>query len=96
MEKSEEFSKSEFLFQMQRDEMNDLAQKWAVHTIALSALNQAKKTDQEKYLSEIIHVTTSYFKRITNGAYEQVYAPMNKTTFQVESSLILQYDVGEL
>src|SRR5690625_1239425 len=96
MEQSEDFSKSEFLFQMQRDEMNDLAQKWAVHKIALSALNQAKKTYQEKYLSEIIHITTTYFKRITNGAYEQVYAPMNKTPFQVESSSNVRYAVGEL
>lgn len=96
MEQSEDFSKSEFIFQMQRDEMNELAQKWAIHKVALSALQDAKKSYQEKYFSEIMTVTTTYFKQLTGGTYEQVYAPVDNTPFQVETSSNVRYAVGEL
>jgi len=96
IESSEQFSQAAFYFQMKRDELNELAEQWAIFQVALSSLQNAKKLYQDKHISTIMKETTKYFRKMTDGSYVHVYPPVDKQSFQVEARDGTRYLIAEL
>jgi len=96
MEMSDSNSEATLYYQMERDKLEKLAKKWAVYQVAQEALQQAKETFQQKYLTEVIELTSTYFEQLTNGRYVRIYAPTASKLFQVEANNYVRYTVEEL
>lgn len=96
LEMSDDISKTAYLFEMEKEKLNQLAKKWAIRKYAQTALAQAKQSYQQKYLHEVIAYTTKYFTRLTNGKYQNVFAPTDTQLFQVEAESNIRYTVEEL
>lgn len=96
LEISDDPSTTTYLYEMEKDKLNQLAKKWAILKYAQSALTNAKRSYQEKYLHEVIDYTTKYFRRLTNGKYRKVFAPTDTELFQVEAENNIRYNVEEL
>lgn len=96
LERKEDASLLAYQFQMEKDEMNQLGKKWSVVNLAHTALEKAKHSYQEKYMSEVIEWTTEYFSAITQHHYIYVYPPTEEQLFQVEAKSNIRYTVDEL
>lgn len=96
LEMSEDVSKTAYLYEMEKDKLNRLAKKWAILKCAQAALSDAKKSYQQKYLHEVIELTTKYFSKLTKGTYQKVFAPTESELFQVEAVNDMRYTVEEL
>jgi len=96
MEMSDDTSKIAFLYEMERNKLNELAEKWSILKVAHTTLQEAKSRFQETYLTEVIKVTAHYFSHLTKGKYKQIFAPTTTKLFQVEASNNMRYTVDEL
>lgn len=96
MEISDDISKTAFIYQVEQDKLNVLAKKWAVLKVAQSTLLHAKNAYQEKYLTEVMNKTSTYFSQLTNKEYINVFAPTPTKKFMVEASDYIRYTVDEL
>src|SRR5699024_8677579 len=96
LEQSGTLSDVHFSYEMEKNELNELAEQYAVLKVAQSALQQAKETYQETYFHRVIEQTATYFSYITNGRYINVYAPTEKELFQVEANNNIRYTIEEL
>lgn len=96
LEHKEDASLLAYQFQMEKDEMNELGKKWSVIKLAHAALEKAKQSYQEKYMSEVIEWTTNFFQTITQNQYIYVYPPTEEELFQVEARDNIRYTVDEL
>lgn len=96
METSDSNSEAAFSYQIELEKLNALAKEWAITQVAQTTLMKAKAAYQEKYLSEVIELTSKYFNKLTNGKYIHVHAPTASKLFQVEASNYIRYTVDEL
>lgn len=96
MESSETYSETLHRFSMEKDRLNELALNWSVLKTASEILTETKRTYQSDYLAKIIDQMTTYFSKITDGAYVNVYAPTKDRPFQVQSATGIRYKVNEL
>lgn len=96
LERQEDASLLAYQFQMEKDEMNQLGERWSVMQLAHTALEKAKQSYQAKYMSEVIKWTTQFFKKITSSQYTHVYPPTEEELFQVEAKGNIRYTVDEL
>lgn len=96
LEAAEDPSTLAYRFQMEKDTLQELAGQYAVINMAKTALQMAKQSYQEKYMSSVIEWTTSYFQQLTDGAYTKVFAPGEGTPFLVEGKGDIRYTVEEL
>src|SRR5699024_1255174 len=96
LERQEDASLLAYQFQMEKDEMNQLGERWSVMQLAHTALEKAKHSYQAKYMSEVIKWTTQFFKKITSSQYTHVYPPTEEELFQVEAKGNIRYTVDEL
>lgn len=96
LELSDDYSKATYTFQMEKDKLQADSDKWAVLKVMQTALSQAKKSYQEKYLAEVMTYTTQYFTQITNKVYVNVYSPVDDKGFQVETENMDRFNAEEL
>lgn len=96
METSDSNSEAAFLYQIELEKLNALAEEWAIAQVAQTTLMKAKAAYQKKYLSEVIELTSKYFSKLTDGKYIHVHAPTGSKLFQVEASNYIRYTVDEL
>lgn len=96
MESSESYSETMHQYYMEKEQLKKLSIDWAIFKTAREMLDQTKKNYRQKYLSRIIDKTSYYFKHITEGAYQKVYAPDENEPFRVETKKRLLYNVNEL
>lgn len=96
LESSDEYSKATYEFQMEKDKLERDSEAWAILKVMQTVLLEAKKSYQEKYLTEVIEYTTQYFSQMTNGVYVSIYPPLNNKGFQVETVSMDRFNVEEL
>ncbi|WP_085992802.1 ATP-binding protein [Oceanobacillus senegalensis] len=96
LESSNSYSTSLHQFEMEQDELNKLAEEWAVLKTAKEVLLKTKRAYRENYLSRVVDKTSTYFCKLTGNKYSRVYAPAEKEYFQVESENGVRYMVHEL
>lgn len=96
MEEKQTYSSTMHQLDRSKDELNELAQEWAVLKTAIDLLSTAKWRFQDKYLKRIIEQTTVYFKELTNSRYINVYTPEESKPFLVEAHDHIRYTVNEL
>lgn len=96
LESSDDYSKATYTFQMEKDKLQKDSEAWAVLKVMQSVLSQAKKSYQEKYLAEVMIYTTQYFSQMTNKVYVNVYSPLDKEGFQVETENLDRFNAEEL
>lgn len=95
-ELSEELSKVTFAYEAEKEQLQSLAEKWLVYKVAHQSLQNAKMNYQEKYLNQIIELTTRYFAKMTNNEYVQVFPPSANSLFEVEQHNGIRFDVTQL
>ncbi len=59
------------------------AREWAVLTIAENLLREAQSKFERERQPDVINHSTELFRRITNGRYETVYAPLGTSEIRV-------------
>ncbi|MFD1037652.1 AAA family ATPase [Virgibacillus byunsanensis] len=96
MESSETYSELMHRFGMEQEQLQKLANEWAVFRTAKEMLLETKRNYRDKYLSKVISKTSSYFGELTDGQYEYVFAPTEEMPFQVEAKDGVRYIVNEL
>lgn len=96
MEKKQSYSHAMHQLDRSKDNLNELAQEWAVLKTAIDLLSTAKWRFQDKYLKRIIEQTTVYFKALTKSYYINVYTPKENKPFLVEGHDHIRYTVNEL
>lgn len=96
MESSDDYSAALFRLQLERDKLNEAAEKWAVLKVVETVLMKAKNSYQQKYLGAVMKITSRYFKQLTNGLYVTVFAPKERGVFQVETARFDKFTVEEL
>lgn len=96
MESSELYSSTIHQYNMEQEELLELAKKWAVLTTAKEMLAETKRKYRDKYLSRVIDKTSNYFSKVTGNNYQSVFAPSDGKVFQVEAIDGVRYRVNEL
>lgn len=96
MESSDDYSKASFQYDVEQERFNDLSEQWAVLKLVETVIVQAKDAYKEKYMEAIIEKTSSFFKRLTNGAYVSVYPPSETEGFQVEKADLTKFSITDL
>lgn len=96
MESSEAYSEAVFRLEVEKENLNKAAKEWATLRVIQTVIQNAKKSYQEKYLSDVMEVTSNYFEKLTNGKYLKVIAPEGKRLFQVETAKFGRFNVNEL
>lgn len=96
MESGTNYSDQLHQFELEQEEFNELAKKWAVLKVAKELLQQTKRNYQEKYLHEVLEKTSRYFESLTGGKYITVFPPSEKMGFLVETEDGLRFSVQEL
>ncbi|MBM7571442.1 ATP-binding protein [Aquibacillus albus] len=96
LEGSEDYSVLKHRFHLEIDQLKQHAKQWAIYQVAKEKLMETKAVYQNNYLPAVMQQATEYFHRLTNGAYVDVYVPMDDHTLQVEHYSGLRYDVQEL
>lgn len=95
-EMSETLSTLTLTYEMEKESLHSLAEQWLIHKIAYDVLQQAKLNYQEKYLKQIIDLTTEYFAIMTGNHYVHIYPPANQKSFMVETTQGIRFDVTQL
>lgn len=96
LEQSEDYSEMIHLLEIEQQKLAELTFDWTVLQTAKEALNEAKRSYRNKYLTEVINKTSYYFSLITNKSYIKVFPPTDDNPFLVESPDHVRYEVGEL
>lgn len=96
IEKSETYSELMYRIDVEKGSLSDIAKQWAVHKTAKEVLTKTKWRYRDKYLYQVIDLTTVYFKELTNNQYTQIYTPEKNKPFLVEARDTLRYTVDEL
>ncbi|WP_010093732.1 ATP-binding protein [Ornithinibacillus scapharcae] len=96
LEKSESYSKTIHVFQMEKERLHKLARKWAVLKTAKELLSETKHQYRDKYLTRVLEKTTQYFRNLTDHQYVQVFSPTADKPFMVENSNKIRFSVKEL
>lgn len=96
MESSETYSQTMHQYTMEKEELTKMAKEWAVLKTAKEMLVETKKKYRDKYLTDVIDLTSIYFKKITMNAYEFIVPPQDGKPFQAESADRIRYQVNEL
>ncbi|MFD1065750.1 AAA family ATPase [Oceanobacillus locisalsi] len=97
LESAEDISLHMHELAMEKEELQDMVQEWAVQKTALRMLLAAKNQYKDKYLTLVIEAAQIYFKEITGNQYDTIYAATDEKPFQVENSKNKQrFHVGEL
>src|SRR5699024_1725448 len=96
LEQSDDHSTAIYAQQIAEDTLQQYADEWATLKIAQEALQQAKINYQENHLQAVLRYTSTFFEELTNGRYNQVYAPTSKKPFQVEGKDHILYTVNRI
>lgn len=96
LEASESYSSLMHQVEMEKEELNHLAKKWAVLKTAKEMLLETKRNYRDKYLHKVMNKTTDYFAKLTGGGYTKVFAPDRQNSFYVVASDLSRYHVNEL
>lgn len=96
MEMSDQLSEVTHQIEIEREKLSDLVFEWTVLQTTMEALNKSKRAYQDKYLTEVMNKTSTYFSLITNDAYEKVFPPQAGNSFIVQAPDYTRYDVKEL
>lgn len=96
LEKSDNHSTAIYTQQIAEDTLQQYANEWATLKLARDTLQQAKINYQKHHLQAVLHYTSVFFEELTNGRYNQVYAPTTKKPFQVEGKDHIVYTVDML
>src|SRR5699024_12221102 len=85
IEKSETYSELMYRIYVEKGSLSDIAKQWAVLKTAKEVLTKTKWRYRDKYLYQVIDLTTVYFKELTNNQYTQIYTPEKNKPFLVEA-----------
>jgi uncharacterized protein YhaN len=96
LEASENHSSFMHQMEMEKEEVNQLAKKWAVLKTAKEMLLETKRNYRDKYLYKVMEKTTDYFAELTEGRYIKVFAPDKVNSFYAVASDHVRYHVNEL
>lgn len=96
MESSESYSDTLHRFTIEQEQLNKLAEEWAVYKTAKEILAETKRNYRNKYLSDVIERATRYFHVLTGEAYTDIYPPEDSLPFRVQSRDGIRFKVGEL
>ena len=96
LEASEDSSQLSLTYEMDKNLLNEQAKEWAVFKLVQTALQKAKQAYQEKHFANVMTLTGTYFKQLTEGRYQKVHPPEGNGLFQVEASKNMRYTVEEL
>lgn len=96
LESSESYSELNHRMMMEKEQLQQMANKWAIQKVAKEMLVEAKRVYQEKYLATTIEKTAKYFKRLTHHAYVAIYPPTDHKPFQVETADHMRFNIEEL
>ena len=96
LEASESYSSLMHQMEMEKEELNHLAKKWAVLKTAKEMLLETKRNYRDKYLHKVMEKTTDYFTRLTKGRYIKVFAPDKDNSFYALARDHARYHVNEL
>ncbi|WP_377891447.1 AAA family ATPase [Alkalihalobacillus sp. R86527] len=69
--------------QQKEDELRSFGRKWAVLKVASDLLLKAKVKYQDERLPAVLQSAERYFSNITEGRYTAIYAPREKSSFQI-------------
>ncbi|MCA0989201.1 ATP-binding protein [Guptibacillus algicola] len=69
--------------QQKEDELHSFGRKWAVLKVASDLLLKAKAKYQDERLPAVLQSAERYFSTITEGRYTAIYAPKEKSSFQI-------------
>lgn len=95
-ELSNELSKVNFAYEIEKEELQSLAKEWLILKIAHESLRNAKMNYQEKYLNQIIEITGRYFNKMTNNRYKQIIPPTENELFKVISTAGQSFNITAL
>lgn len=96
MESSETHSEAMHRFDMETEQLNKLAQEWAIIKTAREMLAETKRNYRNKYLNKVLEKTSVYFRHLTGNLYKTVFPPAGKEGFQAETAEGLRYHVQQL
>src|SRR5699024_5428807 len=95
IEKSETYSELMYRIDVEKGSLSDIAKQWAVHKTAKEVLTKTKWRYRDKYLYQVIDLTTVYFKELRNNQYTQIYTPEKNKPVLVEARDTLRYTVDQ-
>lgn len=96
LESSEALSEKMHQFEMEKENLNQLAKEWAMIKVEKEVLFETKQKYRDKYLSKVMEETAQIFHIVTAGKYESVYSPSNKEPFRLMGMDGIRYTVNEL
>lgn len=96
MESSEIYSQTMHQYTMEKEQLAKLAKEWAVLKTAKEMLVETKRKYRDKYLTDVMDRTSTFFKKITMNAYENIIPPQDGKKFQVETADRIRYQINEL
>ena len=96
LEGSTSLSENTYLMEMGKEKLKQLVKEWAVYKAAKELLLETKRSYREKMFPKIFTKTSTYFSKITEGAYHRVIAPDENELLQVETPSKILYDVNDL
>ena len=68
------------------EQMRDHARDWAKLTIARNLLTEARRKFEKERQPDVIQHAQTFFGQITDGRYQQVYAPLGEQKITVTDS----------
>ncbi|MEQ6377248.1 AAA family ATPase [Bacillaceae bacterium S4-13-56] len=97
LENSTEVAIQQEKMQLEKDRLQVLVKEWVKLTIQEDMLQRAKRKFKEERLPDLLIVTSELFSELTDGTYENVYAPVNVSNrFMVQRYDHVPFAVEEL
>ncbi|GGJ92325.1 hypothetical protein GCM10007063_13680 [Lentibacillus kapialis] len=96
MELSESYSDTLHRFTIEKEQLNKMAEEWAVFKAAKEILAETKRHYRDNYLSDVLERTSRYFHVLTGEAYTDIYPPEDSLPFRVLAHDGIRYQVDEL
>lgn len=96
LETSQQYSQLLHRFEMEREQLEEFAKKWAVLKTAKELLIETKRDYRDKYLQAVMDKTSAYFAKLTNHKYTSVAVSQGNQFIQVMSTDQIRYSVNEL
>lgn len=85
LEKADELQQTRLEYNLQREELERLAQKWTVLNTCLFVLDKAKQRYEQEKQPAIMAKSSTYFGQVTGGRYRRVLKPLDHDGIWVET-----------
>lgn len=83
-------------FEMKKAELKDKVKDWAIYRLSLKLIEDAKRVYETERQPFVIKKAQQFFSIMTDGEYEQLFAPVEENTFIVQNKNGLRFTPSEL